>query len=370
MLYFYLKKEAINHLGTFFLFCPLIFILETMYIIVMGLDLPLMIAVNQLPIIFSLCLSLFALFGEHFTGRLRKHMDLYLFPLLALTILEYVIIYIRFPFDPTPYCILIFALSGFYLIMVRQLRSNTRLIAEQHQTITHTRTMMRSIVHDLANIVSAASGWSSMAFKAQDEHKRTSCQAKAVGAFTFATEHIKSVTAILSDEGTVVNLSQISPAFFCDKLAECLKNNHVGDTVIMKGSSPDALAHDTLLIVSPDEYSGKLIYADTHTFGNALINLVSNAKKAGASDIAIEITESEGKTGLQINFKDNGRGIPAQKVDRLFKERVESANGTGVGLLGVRMIINCHNADIAVVNPNSDGTGTTEFCIKPISYVN
>lgn len=367
-LFFFFRKNTINRIGVFLLVCPIIFVLETLYIVLRGLPMPSQLSINQLATIFTLCLFLFALFGEHLSGRLRKHIDLYLYPLLALTILEYVIIYLKTPFNLPPYIFLLVAISGFYLIMVRQLRLNERLIAEQHQTIINARIMFRSVIHDLANIIAAAGGWSNLAFKVRDEIRRKENQEKATGSFRHATDHIKTVTAILNDSRTIVSLSQMTPINFCESIIYFLKNNHVGEMAVVTDEEPE-FRENTLLFAHPVKFTGKHIYADTHAFGNALLNLVSNAKKAGANSMLLLVTETTNRSGLQIALKDNGCGIPTNKVDRLFKERIESDNGSGVGLIGVKMIISCHDADISIENANSDGNGITEFSIKELVYV-
>ena len=79
--------------------------------------------------------------------------------------------------------------------------------------------------------------------------------------------------------------------------------------------------------------------------------------------------KKNGGTGLELQVLDNGCGIPSEKISSLFREKIDSGNGAGVGLLGVRMIIQCHKANIACINHNSDGTGQTEFLISTLEYI-
>jgi len=367
VLFFYFKKNSVNRLGIFLLCSPVIFLLETIYVIYSKLYLPVLLAVNLLAIVFTVNLSLFALFGQYFTGRLKKHIDIYLYPLLALSCCAYVSLYVVEPFNLTPYIFLLIVLTFFYLIMVRQLRVHERMIIEQRQTITNTREMVRSIIHDLSNLISAAYGWSKLAVKSDDPEKRRKNYAKAEFSFTHTNDYIKTITSILCDRQNMVSLEQMTPATFCNELYGNLRDSFVGESEHTRDHQVQ-LQPGRFIFSSPAAFHGKYLFADIPKFASAILNLMTNARNAGADGMSLLISETDSPPGLRLSFRDNGKGIPEEKAGMLFKERLKSKTGSGVGLLGVRIIISCHNASIFCTNPNSNGNGITEFTIKTLPY--
>jgi signal transduction histidine kinase len=365
-LFFFFRKDSANRLGLFLLCSPLVFIGETLYIIITGIVLPLQLALNMLVVIFTCCLTLFAISGDQFTGQLKKYLDLYLIPLMISIIAALMVIYHKYPFPIVPYLLVLVALSALYIIMVRQIRSNERKITEQHQSIANNHIMMRGFIHDLGNSIAAASGWSSMAIKAATEEKRKINGEKANDAFKHVIDHVKTVTLLLNDQKNVVSLVQISPAAFCEALLSYLQKSYVGEIIL--GKDAVAVTPGVLDFRMPATFTGKHLYADTEGFGRVLHNMVINAQKAGATGIAIIIEEVPDPASLRIRILDNGKGIAEETTARLFKERIASDNGSGVGLLGVRMIVRCHNATIEIAEPNSNGTGQTEFVISNLLY--
>jgi len=71
-----------------------------------------------------------------------------------------------------------------------------------------------------------------------------------------------------------------------------------------------------------------------------LDNLISNAKKAKASSISVEITHPS-KDVTHILFYDNGRGFDKKidNVDRIFEKGFTMTDGSGLGLYHVRHVL-------------------------------
>ncbi|MGN6639948.1 MAG: ATP-binding protein, partial [Mucilaginibacter sp.] len=101
-----------------------------------------------------------------------------------------------------------------------------------------------------------------------------------------------------------------------------------------------------------------------------LINLVSNAVKfTGKGEIFIEVKtvkSGNGSIELQFSVRDTGIGIPADKIDRLFKafSQVDSSTtrkygGTGLGLAISEKLVQLMGGEIGV--KSKPGKGTTFF---------
>jgi C4-dicarboxylate-specific signal transduction histidine kinase len=71
----------------------------------------------------------------------------------------------------------------------------------------------------------------------------------------------------------------------------------------------------------------------------------------------------ERKKNLQISVKDNGPGIPAEHLPRLFerfyrvdKSRAKMSGGSGLGLSIVKHIVKAHGSQITVISKVDKGT--------------
>jgi two-component system cell cycle sensor histidine kinase PleC len=98
------------------------------------------------------------------------------------------------------------------------------------------------------------------------------------------------------------------------------------------------------------EPSAPPLYADERALKQILINLVSNAVKFTPEGGRIDVVAGLARDGgFQILVKDNGPGIPHDKLDRCFKPFSQVDNrydrqegGTGLGLALVRGLAELH----------------------------
>jgi len=102
-------------------------------------------------------------------------------------------------------------------------------------------------------------------------------------------------------------------------------------------------------------------------FKMMIINLLQNALKAITDNGRISIKLSRpADCRVKIEIKDNGRGIPTDKLPRIFEpfysqDNSSQANGTGLGLAIVKSIVEKHQGTISV--KSKPGIGTC-FTIK------
>ena len=63
-----------------------------------------------------------------------------------------------------------------------------------------------------------------------------------------------------------------------------------------------------------------------------------------------------------MSFKDNGRGIEPQNLEKIFSLGYTTTNGSGIGLYHVKEIVDSLNGKIHVFNNDVSGiTFTIEF---------
>jgi len=106
---------------------------------------------------------------------------------------------------------------------------------------------------------------------------------------------------------------------------------------------------------------GVTLLADNVKLSQAFSNLVDNAVKFTPAGGKIELSAREKDEGVEIRIKDNGPGIPADKLSRIFERfyQVEASRsgqkGTGLGLQICKRIIEAHNGRIVAEQNEKQG---------------
>ncbi|REJ72139.1 MAG: FHA domain-containing protein [Planctomycetota bacterium] len=106
---------------------------------------------------------------------------------------------------------------------------------------------------------------------------------------------------------------------------------------------------------------------DADGMHRAVLNIVTNAidvlEEARDGRIVVETHYDSDEEQLSIDVRDNGPGIPADELPRLFSlfESTKGARGTGLGLAVSRKILREHGGEITV--ESQPGEGTT-FCLS------
>ena len=105
------------------------------------------------------------------------------------------------------------------------------------------------------------------------------------------------------------------------------------------------------------------VHCDPFRAEQVIINLLSNVVKyAEGKPVFVKLSKANGTTSLMI--KDNGPGIPAEKLEVIF-ERFKRANkhegisGLGLGLYIAKQVMDAHNGSILVESTPGDGTTFT-----------
>ena len=108
-----------------------------------------------------------------------------------------------------------------------------------------------------------------------------------------------------------------------------------------------------------------MVYADARRLEQMLTNLIDNAIKFSHEEGAVVISHESG-TRDRILVRDNGDGIPAQHLERLFERfyRVDRARstdmgGTGLGLAIVKHIALLHGGEVTVTSELGKGSTFT-----------
>ena len=115
--------------------------------------------------------------------------------------------------------------------------------------------------------------------------------------------------------------------------------------------------------------------ADANRLDQVLANLVDNAIKYGRAQGRVTVGGKKLDDGrLEIFVQDDGPGIPAESLDRVFerfyrvdKARSRDQGGTGLGLSIVKHIVQAHGGEVRC--ESELGKGATFFFTLPAAQV-
>lgn len=207
--------------------------------------------------------------------------------------------------------------------------------------------------HELRTPVTAISGHASYLLRRTDpsEGQRESLTIIRSEAERL-TNLISSLLQLARSDGGVMQLRRqpVLPRVLLGEIARELQ--------------PLAQAQQAALSVSG---SDEALEGDPDRLKQVVINLVSNALKAGASQVELSSradTNDAGESGVRLSVSDNGPGIAPEHLEKLFDRfyRVEESRsrdqgGAGLGLAIARSIVDAHGGRIWF--KSQVGIGTT-----------
>lgn len=106
------------------------------------------------------------------------------------------------------------------------------------------------------------------------------------------------------------------------------------------------------------------VRADRKALVEALLNLLSNAFKYGATQVTVRVRE--GKRRVVIEVVDNGPGVPREEQGRVFekfyrgRKQIESSiEGSGLGLAMARLVVRAHGGLLSLRSDPGHGAHFT-----------
>lgn len=123
------------------------------------------------------------------------------------------------------------------------------------------------------------------------------------------------------------------------------------------------LKRDIEIAFAEDCKNSVYVYADPQRINQVMTNLISNAVKYTQDKGKVTINFEKQKNEVVVVVKDNGPGIPAEHIHRIFerfyrveKSRSKEKGGTGLGLAIVKHIIDAHNSKVSVTSAVGNGS--------------
>lgn len=107
-----------------------------------------------------------------------------------------------------------------------------------------------------------------------------------------------------------------------------------------------------------------LVKADASLLEQVVVNVLENAIAYSPPEARIEMAAYEDRGNVVISIEDEGRGIPAAELERVFdkfrrmEEPSDRSHGAGLGLSIAKGFIDALGGRIAAASPIHDGKGT------------
>ena len=260
----------------------------------------------------------------------------------------------------------------------RQVREKTVFISEINRDLVENnkklvegelarKNVLSNVSHDLRTPITAIRGYAELLLSSGKDMP----DAQIISYLTNIVKRSEQMERIVSDiiELTRMEANNAEFQFTNISMSEMLDELVTMYSLDLEESTKHIeleIPNDDLLIVK----------ADPKKISRVFENLISNAINytEGEARIAVRAWRSNGNMALSeqqvhISVSDNGIGIPAEEVGKIFDRFYRAKNsginikGTGLGLAIVKLICDRHNAKIMVTS--EIGKGTTFEIIMP-----
>lgn len=222
---------------------------------------------------------------------------------------------------------------------------------EQAQKMATLGELLSTTTHEFNNVLMSVMNYTRMAMRQKDDDTRLKYLQKVLDASDRAATISKSILGAARNRS-----SQPEP-------------------VDLK-----ALLDDTLMLIERDFRKYRISVSQdiqpvppTMAFGNELqqviLNLLVNARQAvgEGGDVTIRLKHNADDNFNELMIRDNGCGIPAEKLPKIFDPFFTTKSGpdetgrggTGLGLASCRDIIEKHQGRIRVASTEGKGTAFT-----------
>ena len=222
---------------------------------------------------------------------------------------------------------------------------------DQAQRMATLGELLSTTTHEFNNVLMSVINYTRMAMRQQDEAKRRENLQKVLDASDRAAKISSSILAAARNRGEHFERVELK-----------------------------TMIDDTLVLIERElnKYRIKLtqeiadvppVLARGNEIQQVLLNLLINARQAlpEGGEVQIRLTHDSENKMNELTIRDNGRGIPADKLPRIFDPFFTTKSGpdesgkggTGLGLSACRDIIEAHNGRIRVASSEGKGTAFT-----------
>ena len=267
----------------------------------------------------------------------------------------------QFSADDEHVAILLAAMSAAAVENARLHEESARLLDEVHQLQRTRERFFAMVNHELRNALAAVYGWSELLVRKQD---RATAPREAFEVYDAAQQAIDLISDLL-------DLSRLDE----DRLKPVVRRvDAVALAHRATGRATPAARAKSIRLVMELADDLPMIETDASRVEQILMNLLTNAIKYGSANSMVSVSLlAEGPDWI-IRVRDQGAGIPADALPRLFKrfsridgEGRDKPTGVGLGLLIVKTVAERHGGTVVV--DSEPGKGCTFALRLPLRAV-
>ena len=222
---------------------------------------------------------------------------------------------------------------------------------------------LAAVSHDLRNPVAIIRGRTDLLRRAMDRSEPPDLEqlTRGLRAIDSSTrrlvglvDELLDVTLLRMGHSIDLNVAETNLADIVRRTVDEYQQAHPDRAIDVRMEAPDLLG-----------------MWDATRIERVVANLLSNAVKYGTADSQIRVAAStdggDDRTWAVLAVSNQGPGIPAAEVDRVFDTYYRASNvsdsisGTGVGLAGVRHIVEQHGGAVGVESVEGE---TTTFTVR------
>jgi len=217
----------------------------------------------------------------------------------------------------------------------------TRAENERHGRLAALGQMLGGIVHDLSSPMSVISGYAELMARENDASARERYRGQVIGELDHVNVMIREVLAFLRGDSQLLVRRNLLPPFFEELTAS-----------LQRELQPHQVSLEVAL-----EYSGAARF-DAGKLKRLLTNLARNTGQSLVNGGHFRIRCGADGDTLMLRVWDDGPGLPASVVSRLFSpfNSAGKAGGTGLGLALVKQIVDGHGGTIICTTGKGEGT--------------
>ena len=204
---------------------------------------------------------------------------------------------------------------------------------------------LQYLVHELKNSLTAVVGFSKLAMENGDNGKY----------LCYVNSSAKHMDSLLNDTFLLSKLEKGDGLFPMENVDISEQLN-----LAINAVSADTVGKEIDIHLINDQPCA--VIGNTVAIGQVLINLLSNAVKYNRKKGNIWIYINDTSNGVEVSVKDTGYGIPEDELPKVFEKFFrakgsEMANGTGLGLYIVGLLMDAMGGSISV--KSKEGVGST-----------
>ncbi|EEF59995.1 osmosensitive K+ channel signal transduction histidine kinase [Pedosphaera parvula Ellin514] len=235
-------------------------------------------------------------------------------------------------------------------LRLQQVSEKSKILAESERL---TKTLLNSISHEIRTPIAAIQSAASNLVELNDA-PLSEPQQSMVGEIQEATDRLNRLV------GNVLEITRIESGHVKPRLSLCDVNDLVH--VCIKETRKQLARHGVTVDLQPHL---PLVPMDFVLIQQALSNLLSNAALHTRAGTSVRLTARVEQTEFVLSVADQGAGIPAEALPRIFDKFYRAPNapagGTGLGLSLVKGFVEAHGGSVLAQN---DPKGGAIFAIR------